>query len=398
MAVRKIPIDIKGLEFVEQVSWAAGDPGAGHISLRAWDIKFEPTKNMITPGYMKPEANRGPDAAIGAGRGGTLTFKTYLRGGAGAESDFMALAQHCGMAMNNVPDDLGEVIAGSAAGTLLVDTQPSAYAVGDGVCCYDAVNTVCQIRFISRVQDNVPVGDATFDIQPDWADVPAATDDLYATDTIVPAVGEPAKYICFYAYSGQGATDRLRWVLEGCAGTFKIASTSADACPVVEWTYLVNDWTASENSTTLDADPYEPAHPLLGDYFYVDDTATKIASFAFDPGTKLAPYTATEGTQGRAGWLYHGEDPTLEFMPYHDIDWINTYWDADATFQATLESIKDADESWAIHIPAVQVLKVTEEDAGNSHVGSKMEFQINDPGKNADDVNIPRFAICVTSV
>jgi hypothetical protein len=398
MAVRLIPTDLKGLEFKEQVSWAAGAPAAPYTSLRAWDIKFEAGKNMIRPGYQKPEANRGPDAAIGAGKSGTLTFKTFLRGGAGAESDFMALAQFCGMALTNVPDDLGEVVAGSAAGTLIVDTQPSAYAVGDGVCCYDAVNTPTQIRFISRVQDNVPVGDATFDIEPNWATTPTATDDLYATDTIVPAVGEPSKYITFLAYSGQGATDRLLWTLTGCAGTFKILSTGADAGPVVEWTYLVDTWVASEGSTTMGADAYDPVHPLLGDYFYMNNVATKIASFGFDPGTKLVPYVATEGLQGRAGWLYHGEDPTVEFMPYHDINWINTYWDADLAFQATLESIDDANEAWAIHIPSVQVLKVTEEDAGNEHVGSKMEFQINDPGKNADDVNLPRFAIAVTSV
>jgi len=406
MAVRTIPIDIKGLEFKEQVSWAAGAPAAPYTSLKAFDIKFEPGKNMITPGYQKPEANRGPDAAIGAGKSGTLTFKTYLRGGAGAESDFIALAQHCGMALTNMPDDAGEVVAGCAAGTLLVDTTPTGYAIGDGVCCYDVTNTVCQIRFVSSIDHNVPAGDATMTVEPNWADVPTATDDLYATDTIVPRCGEPLKYITFLAYSGSGATDRLLWTLTGCAGTFKIAATSADALPIVEWTYQVDTWVASEASTVVAVDAYQPAHPLLGDYFYINDTATKIASFGFDPGTRLAPYTATEGDQGRAGWLYHGEDPTLEFMPYHDIDWINTYWEADLSFQVMLESIKDADESWAIYIPSVQVLKVTEEDAGNSHVGSKMEFQINDPGKGSESTggvldfyaNIPRFAICVTSV
>jgi hypothetical protein len=399
MAVRKIPIDIKGLKFVEQVSWAGGDPGAGYESLRAFDIKFDATKNMIVPGYQKPESCRGPDKAIGAGRGGTLTFKTYLRGGAGAESDFTKLAKYCGMTVKNNPDDLAEVVAGSAVGTLVVDANPTGYDVGDCVCCYDAVNTVCQLRFASSVDHNNPVGDSTITIEPNWIDIPTATDDLYSTDTLTPALGEPAKYICFQAYSGQGATDRMLWTLTGCAGTFKIAATSADALPVVEWSYMVDNWVATEASTTQAADTYQPAHPLLGDPFYIGNTATKITSFGFDPGIKLAPYTATEGVQGRAGWLYHGTEPTLEFMPYHDIDWINTYWELDATFQVMLESVKDADEAWAIYIPAVQVLKVSEEDAGNSHAGSKMEFLITDPGTGLEDaavVNIPLYAIGVT--
>ena len=87
MTMRYIPNNIRGLQYKEQVSWAAGDPGGNYTAIKAFDIEFTPEVNMIQPGYQKPEGVTGPDAAIAAGEGGTLTFKTYLRGGAGSESE-----------------------------------------------------------------------------------------------------------------------------------------------------------------------------------------------------------------------------------------------------------------------------------------------------------------------
>lgn len=395
MTVRKIPMHLRGLEYVEQVSWAAGDPGAGYTSVRAWDVKFTPTIEMVPMPTQKPESCRGPDAAIPAGEGGTLTFKTYLRGGAGSTSEFMNLAVGTGTVTKRAAA-LTKVKSATASTLVALTADIGTYTVGDAIMVGSGT-TDTQIRFISRVQDDVPIaGDTTLNVEPNWSDTPGASDNVYAMDTMVPADGEPSAYLTFLAYSGQGATDRHEWKLEGCAGTWKLAGTDANACPVVEWSFQVDEWTSSEDSTTLDADSFEPAHPLLNDPFYVNDTATKVSSIGFDPAHDLQPYTATSGANGRAGWLYTGDtDPQLEIMPYWDTDWV-TMWGAATEFQATLESIKDTDEAWGMHCPAVQVMSLEEDDAGNKHTGTKMSFQLVDPGKNTDDTNLPRWAIGVS--
>jgi hypothetical protein len=398
MAEVKIPIDLKGLAVVEQVSWAAGDPGVGYANVRAEEIKFEPTIEMHQPAFQKPEANRGPDAAIPGGKGGTLTYKIPLRGGKGAISEFVTVAQYFGASLNVGPAGVNKVKAGSAAGTLVALTVDiGAYVVGDAVMV-GGTTTDTQIRFVSRVQDDTPiVGDTTLTIEPNWAagEIPVVTDTLYSIDTLVPAVGEPSKYFTFQAYSGFDATDRHLYTMTGCVVTWKITTTGPNAIPMVEFTVMVDSWASTEANTTLGADGFNPAHPLLGDAFYIDNSAVKIASIEFDPGIRAAPFSATSGAEGRAGWLAHGEDPVLGFVPYWDSAWV-TRWETPTMFEVMFESIKDTDEAWALWCPNVQVLSVGQEDAGNSHLGAQMTLQVNDPGLNADTVNLPRFAIAVT--
>lgn len=394
MAERKIPIHLRGLEFKVQASWAAGDPGGAFTELRALDVKFTPGLTMHKPGYQKPEAARGPDAAIPGAKGGTLTFKTPLRGGAGATSAFATLAQYCGATITKRADDAASVDSATSS-TIIIDNATHATTVGD-LIMVSGSGTDTQIRAVTRKQEGVPASQTTLDIEPDWADTPANGDSLYAMDTIYPTIGEPSSYLCFYGFSGQGSTDRHKWTLTGCAGKWKLATTGADAVPVIEWEFMIDAWASSEASTTQDADAYNPAHPMLNDPFYVNDSAVKIASFGFDPAMDIQPFTAQSGTHGREGWLaLHDGEPALEYMPYWDVDWVSRFENA-TEFSVFVESIYDTDEGWAIWCPKVQVLTLEEDDVGNKHTGSKMTFEVNDPGKNADSTNLPLWAIGIT--
>ncbi len=395
MAVRYIPTNIRGLKFVEQASWAGGDPGAGYTALKAFDIEFDPEQNTIEPEYQKPEANRGPDDLIAAGKGGTLTFKTYLRGGAGSESEFSLLAKNCGLD-RNANDAVADDVASATASTLVVDSATMTEITGDAVMVNDT-DTDTQIRFISRKQEGTPVGDTTFAIEPNWSDTPAASDDLLDIDTFTPrgsALGEPTKYMTFQFYEGDGTTNRHLWTLTGCAGTFKISTVEANKVPILEWTYMVDAWSTAESNTADTADSYEPAHPMLSSPVYIDDTETKIKSFSFDPGLQIAPMAYQGGTHGRAGRLYHASQPVLTFSTLWDVDYLSD-WTTPTAFQFFTESIKDTDEGWAFYAPSVMIKKPAPTEI-DSHKGMEMELVLTDPGQDADDANIPLWAIAIT--
>jgi len=397
MTTRYIPTDIVGLKYAEQVSWSAGDPGSGYTNLPARNIKFEPTANMVNAEYLKPEACRGPDESIFAGKGGVLTFEIPLRGGAGSESELSILISNCGLSRNARAGGSGKIKGTPTTTTIdALTSDIGSYVVGDAICVGGS-STDTQVRFVLRVQDDTPsAGDTRLTVSPNFSDTPTSGDSYYNIDSFTPTVGEPEKYMTWHLYQGQGATDRLKWVLEGCAGTFKILSSNADSLPFVEFTYQVDTWTASESSTTTTSDSFNPGHPLLSDPFYVGNTATYIESVAFDPGIKLSPITATSGTQGRQGWLYHGVEPKIEFSAYHDIDFINTIWTADLTAGYTFQSVKDTDEFWGIWIPAGQIVKPNFTALGNEHLGVSPDILAVDPGYNADSTNYPLFCIAVS--
>jgi hypothetical protein len=396
MTARKHPIDIKGIYYGEQASFTDTTVGGGYTAIRARNIKFEPMQESLPSEYQKWEHSRGPDANIPGGYGGTLTFEILLRGGATNESEFMILAKNCGCNVTSRAGTSGGKIASGTANTVVgLTADIGTYVVGDAIMVTSGGSNDTQIRFVSRVQDATPTApDTTLTVEPDFADNPASGDDLAAIDTYTNSVGEPAAYARILAYEASD-TPGVKWDLTGCAGTWKLTTTGANALPAVEFTYQIDSWALTESDAEQQADTFNAAHPLLGDIFYVDSTATAISSIAFDPGIKMSPYTSTSGTNGRVGWLYHGAEPKLEIVPYFDTAWY-TKWTGATTFQATFESIKDDDEAWAIHIPAAQVTKVSTDDIGNSHIASSPELISTDPGMNADSVDIPWFAIAVT--
>ena len=395
MAELNIPFDVKAVEFKKQVSWPAGDPGGAYEQLRAFDAVFTPGRMMITPPYQKAEGMLGPDPAIPAGKTGTLVFKTILRGGNGLESILSKLGRNCGLARAAGAAGVDTKVGGDVD-TLIMETTPSPYAVGRGIFIYTN-STSYGIRFVSRNQPGVPATDATLDIQPALVTAPVAADPYYDLDTLTPAtasLGEPEDYLAFKFVHGSG-TNVVQYLCTGCAGTFKILTATANALPVLEWTFMVDTYTPTATAVTQDADLYDDGHPLLGDPCYINDLAAKVRSFAFDPALQLVPDEATSGDDGRQGWLYvNAGPPILEIELKHDLDWY-TRWAAGDEVQFTFESIKNTAEAWAFHIPKLQILDPAPQEI-NRHLGLKPLWQINGAGKTTEDDQIPMWSLSVT--
>lgn len=395
MTVRKIPTDIRGLSFIEQSSFAAGDPGSGYVLLRAKDIKFDPTQSMHAYATEKGFTARGPDVSIAGGKGGTLSFSIPLRGGNGAMSTFARLAQNmCTVKHRNGGANL--VTTGSSTSTVVVleaglDTN---YAVGDMIAVESG--TSLQIRMISAIVDNG--ANRTFTVEPNFATTPSSGDELEDIDTIVPRTGEDAtKYLTFrFCQDGDGANVH-KFTLTGCCGSFKI-TTTADSLPMVEFTFNVDSWVSAESSLdAVTADTFSSPRPMLGSPCYVDDTATDTESFSFDPGIAVAPLTSTNGTNGRVGWIVTGNAPKPTIKPYWDTAWL-TKMSASTKFQLTVESIKDANEGWAFIAPACQVLSTKIGDIQGVQA-SEIDIQCVDPGTGltlSTATYIPLWAIGVT--
>jgi len=394
MAELNIPFDVRTVEFKEQVSWAAGDPGGDYEQIRAIDAVFTPAQSMITPPYQKSAGMLGPDPAIPAGKGGTLTFKTVLRGGNGIESLLSKLGRNCGL--TRVARAAGTDTKSATADTVVFEGATTTYKTGEGIFIY-ANSTAYQIRFVSRSQDGVPALDTTINTEPAFITNPVLSDPYYNLDTLTPAaasLGEPAAYLAFKFVRGSGA-NVIQYLATGCAGTFKIVTSTANTLPMIEWTFQVDTWTATATALVQDPDLYNDGYPLLGSPCYINDTAAKIRSFAFDPALQLVPDECTEGTHGRQGWLYvSASPPVLEVELKHDLDWY-TRWAAGTEVQFTLQSIKDTNEAWAFHIPKLQVLDTQPQEI-NKHLGLKPSFQINDPGLDDDDVQIPMWSLAIT--
>jgi hypothetical protein len=387
------------LQYKEQVTWAAGDPGGTYTAVKAFDINFKPALSVHVPAYQKPQGCRGPDDGIVGGEGGVLSFKTYMRGGNGSESLFSVLASNCGLDRDAFADDASVVVSGTVDNVVAPDADAGIYGIGDGIMVGSG-STDVQIRFVSGETAGPP--NTTLVIEPSWTAILTASDNFYALDTFKPHednLGEPTKYMAFKVVEGGGTTNKHQYILTGCAcSSLKIVVAGPNTLPVVEWEYQVDDWAPSETALTDTADAFAAASPTLGDAFYVDNTATYIRSFTFDLGLKLQEYTATSGTHGRQGWIYTGGEPKFEGEFYWDEAW-HDKWIAGTTYQFLFESIKSGttDEGWAIYIPSVQVLDSGPEAVGDLK-GNKPEFLITDPGYNGDatPVLIPLWGIAVT--
>lgn len=396
MTVRQIPVDLQGLSFAEQTSWSDTSAAGSWTAVGAFDIKFEPTLEVHNIAVQQAEADRGQWQSVPDGMGGKLTFKTLLRGGSGYESLLSKLAK--GFGTTRVARAGGAYVTGGTTSTLVgLDANLAAYTVGDAIMTKRGTNWP-EIRFITQVA--IAAGDATLTVEPNWTTAPVSGDSIYAIDTLKPGTGLATTYLTFKVFAGTGATNVHQFLLTGCVGTWKIATTAAKALPMIEWEFYVDTWTSSETAATASSDGYGSAHPLLGDAMYIDDTATLTANFGFDPGLSVHEYTATSGDEGRAGWLAGEKSPKVEITPYHDTAWL-TKWDtyASATFHFMFESVKDTNEAWAVYIPVAQVTNITHEDAGNKHFSTKPVIEPRYPGTGTDDsvaTNKPLYAIGIT--
>lgn len=397
---RDIPVDVRGLDFGEMASFDGADPG-GKTALRAQNIVADPTWASFPQEVQKREFARGPDAAIIGGEGGSLSCSIYCRGGAlaagGADtSEAINLLQHMGMSCNKRAA-AATSITGATASTIVGATADiGSFTVGDMVLV-DGASTDKQMRMVTRVQDDVPgAGETTLDVYPDFTDTPGAGDDINAVDTLTPTIGEPSKYFGFDAWFGAGTTNRWKANLLGCAGTWKIPTVNAGEVPMLELAMMIDRHTLSEASDTQAADLFDQPWPLLSSTCWLEGDTVDIESIGFDPGTNLVEKRSTAGDNGRVGFLHASHAPVLDITPYHANE-LYTALAAGTEKQFFFESIgSDVEYGWALYCGAIQITEIAREAMGNQHLGAKPTLQLNDPGMNADSVNLPWFALAFT--
>jgi len=393
MTARRIISNIVGLTYEEEGTFGT-DPASSPVALRCYNAKFVPGLEMLPAEYQKPEDMRGQDASIPGAEGGTLTFDVPIRGGEGSESPVMALMQHLGATIDTITGAATAIDSGTATTFVVTDAEAATagFAVGQGVIHLSIAGTD-SIRFIERLV--AAAGDTTVTVNSAFTSTPTSGDGFDGSDTIVPTSGNPGKTFSFALYQGQGATDRLKWVISGCSGTWKLNTVEAGKVPVISFEFQADNWTDSEASTTLAADGLNAAGPILGDCFYVDGTGVDTRSIAFDPGLEMTVEAATCGANGRSNWIYTNSVAKLEISPLHDVDWI-TKLEGATTFDGNFTSYVTAERCWALWMPAAQLLTYALEDADGVQRAS-MDIQGMDPGKNADDANLPVWALMVAN-
>ena len=392
MTARLIPSDLAGIQYGEQADFATATTTLT-LMRGARNIKFTPGLSMHEPGYQKTSDMRGPDASVVGGKGGTLAFEVPLSSGvAASEAPVMALMKNCGMTQISVAAAVDKIDGGTTTTFTIPSGDLGNVAVGCGLMIVQAAGDP-SLRFVTRVADATTTT-VTFNCDTEPATAIAANDDLTAVDTLIPKSGEPAAYLTFRVYQGQGATDRLLWTLSGCAGKFSIPAVEADALPVVQFEFLVDTWADSEASIAQTDVTGVVPQPVLGDKFFVDGTATLTRSIGFDPGMALSPIMATSGTNGRSGWFYSASEPVLEILPLSDTAW-TTKMETPTTFEAMFASYKSTTDAWGIFVPRVQVVSDDKADS-DGLLRETMTLKAVDPGATADDDLTPRFAICIT--
>uniref|UniRef100_A0A6H1ZF64 Tail protein n=1 Tax=viral metagenome TaxID=1070528 RepID=A0A6H1ZF64_9ZZZZ len=397
---RDIPVDVRGLDFAEMASFTGADPGA-KAALRAQNIVADPVWATFPQAVQKREFARGPDPAIIGGQGGAASFQIYCRGGSllaggAAESEAVSLLQHMGMSLTQRAAALTKITAATASTVVGLTVDIGAIVVGD-IILVDGATTDKQMRMVTRVQDDVPgAGSTTLSVYPDFTDTPVNGDDMNAVDTLTPTIGEPAKYFGFDAWFGAGATDCWLANLLGCAGTFKIPTVSAGEVPMIDISMMIDRHTLTEASDTQVAETFSQPWPLLSSTCWLEGDTVDIESIGFDPGTQLVEKRSTAGAHGRVGFQHVSHAPVLDITPYHANELYTALADGTEK-QFFFESIGSGVEyGWALYCGAIQITEIARDAMSNQILGAKPTLQCNDPGKNADVVSLPWFALAFT--
>jgi hypothetical protein len=387
MAIRLNPVDVIGLQYVEQVSFAGGDPGSGYASLRAYDIAMTLEQNMLENKPQKSAYSRGPDSSIPAGKGGTLSFKLQMRGSSVGEPQYLAIGKHCGLEVDDNTATSTSVGAGGTTGKVVELNSASGFEVGNAVLFTTSAGY--EIRFIEGIATNDITLNCPFNTDPTTGNPVAG---IY---TLTPPTdrGEPDKYFTFEVYRGSGSGNAMKYTLTGCAGMCKIETSGVSTNPMLSFEFQVDSWTVEASAGLAQADDQEEdAIPMIGAPFYVDDDQYKIQDFAFDTGANLQPYTATEGANGRCGWLFSSFAPTIEITPYADVDWYSRLSAPSLNAEMFVENVNASGEGFAVWAKNVQTISVSEEATENEHQSTKPGLQIVDPG-----AGLPLFAIGVSA-
>lgn len=395
MAAVTIPSDLKGMQWDIETPFGtlAGSMATLH---RAQNINFVPAVNMHPVEASHTTGQRGPEASLVGGKGGTLTFEVPLHTMGGSESPIVSLARACGCTRISVAAGAGKVHTGSTTTTVVIeDIDIGNIVVGVGFLL-DPVVGDSSIRFIKDIAS--PAADSTCTTNFAWGGTvtPAENDSWVAVDTLIPSLNvEPDTYMAFDVYQGQGSTDRLKWALTGCAGKMAIPSTDADGLPIMSFEFSVDSWVASAANLAQTTYAGQEANPLLGDTFYMDGVGVATKSVGFDPQFTVNPLLATSGANGREGWTLPTSMGKLDILPRHDLDLINTDWLTPTLFDATFVSHSADDDAWALWIPKAQILSY---ELGESEGIERptMEIQATNPGVDADNNFLPQWALAIT--
>lgn len=396
MAERKLLTALKGLGFVEEGTFGT-DP-TGQAAMRAFDISFEPGPTFHDVAYQKSEALRGPDARIAGGKGGKLKFSVYLRAHPGSQASCLSLMEHMGATLAAGATVANLVVVGGASTVNGVTANYSSYYLGQGFMHVPNTGNP-SLRFINK---KIVAADATLTVNAPWTQLPVATDDNYAVDTIMPTIGDPAKYFSFNVWEGNGTagSNCIKWIISGCTGKWSIPAVAANGLPVINFEFDCDNYSYSEAGTTVAADALTAARPILGDKVYIDGVAVDVKSIAFDPGLVYSPVAATSGANGRSAFTFTDSNPVLEITPLHDTGFLSK-WEGVTKCDVQFEGTYSATSAWGIWMPGAYVDECPPEDDGGI-MRRKVKFVGRDPGKSTDTtptvvtLNLPKWALAIT--
>lgn len=391
MTERFIQSSLAGLQYVEEATRGT-DPAAGYSRTRlAFDCTFKPGQINHQVMAQKSSDHRGRDADIPGAESGVLSFKIPLQTIAGSESTIIALLKRMGAQVNACAKKDGDVTGGGADTIQVADADAAGLEVG-ALVHHNPLSGDSSIRGIIRVVS--AFGTTTATVNQNFATAPGAGDTIEAFDTITPKGGEPDKYFTFHLYQGEGSTDRARWALCGCAGTWKLENVGPTGIAVISFEFQVDNWTLTEaNLAQTDAAGNSP-RSVRGANLLLDGSTLRSKSLAFNPGQALREVVDLNSEHGRQAHLYQEPAPMLDLEPLHDTAWA-TKWQAGTTHDVLLEDLVSDTDAWALWLPAVQVASLEQVDDGGL-MRMKPPLEARDPGVNADDELLPIYAFGMT--
>lgn len=393
---------LRGIDWGEAASFGA-TPGSFSALVKADQVVASLTKEVIERAVQTTQPMRGPAPSLIGRHTGKINFVLPMRGGAlvaggTAESEICQLLSNMGLARHNVAAGVAKVTGGSSTTITMLDADATDMVVGGWVAAGTNAGDDVQVRPIIRVEASG--GTTTVTVGCPWATTPVNGWDIHPLDYLIPADGEPTKYLGIDLYQGGDATYRHKYRALGCAGTWKIPTAKIGSLPMVEFEINVSQFSESEANRSDEEDLYSEAQTLmLADSLYFGATQIDTDSIAFDPGLDLVEMPGQSGAndQGRIGWWYKQAVPKLEILPYWDSEW-PTLRDAGTTEEAVYVNEGGADQFWGVCIFKTQVVDVGQEALSNGMLAAKPSLIACNPHINDDSDELPLYSICLSGV
>lgn len=198
--------------------------------------------------------------------------------------------------------------------------------------------------------------------------------DVYYPDQTVAAdvAGTPV-YATFIA-SGSG----YNYTFLGCRGSItKISGEGRKGC-VMEFKFMVSNWTRSSTATTA-GETFPAINPQLvglnSPFFWTGTatTSTPISGFELDLGMAFSTVVSTESTHGNAGFQPNALKPVLKVKPYLDSQW-GTDFANELQDIAFLQIGNKPGHAVALALPYARITKYPGEADHGGVVGHDVEF------------------------